>query len=120
MRAVITVRFTSRYGTVFANEDAGILGGLLDPANKGHFAKTVENNFKNMAAFVVQSINKTLEKHQTEKVKQPAAEEIAAKPLPPVRLIGGSMGEPRVSDMLPQALKPGGPALSALTTPPKN
>ena len=114
VRTRIIVEFTSRYGTVFRNEEVEVLGGFTDPANQGHMAKAAETSFRRMAAFFVQKANQFIGIALKDKAKPEASNTKPPAVLPPVssspvmqKLIGGTAGEPKTVGILPQAVKPG-------------
>lgn len=75
VKAVITVKLVDRYGTVFQDEDQATLGGILDPANRGHLARSVEENFARMGSVVVATFNKLVDARTQEKEVEKPQEE---------------------------------------------
>jgi len=122
VRTQVIVKLTTRYGVHFVDENDEILGGLLDPAQRGHMAKAMEVRFGRMCAFLVNGFGKLIE----EKLK---LEEAKPKPVPktdgrtmkviPARAFsGGSAGEPIEEGKPPLPTRPGAGFTPPLAPPP--
>lgn len=60
---IMAIELRTRKGLIARDRDQAILPGLLDPANRGHMARSVERRFEEMRDLVVQRFNQIIDKN---------------------------------------------------------
>lgn len=61
VQAKVSVVITDRYGRVFQNEENVIMGGMLDPANRGILARGIEGHWEQMRGVVISTFGKLID-----------------------------------------------------------
>lgn len=61
VQAEVTIKIVDRYGRVFQNEEKVIMGGMLDPANRGILARGIEAHWDQMRGVVITTFGKLID-----------------------------------------------------------